>query len=220
MAYTDRELLSAISLNLQRGRAGQVGELARELLARGVPPVDIMNNGLIAGMEELGLRFRDNEVFVPEVLLASRAMVCGMNVLRPHIVNADLAPVGRVALGTVQGDIHDIGINMVRMFMQSKRIEVVYLGVDVAPARFVQAAKQHDCRVVCCSALLTTTMKVLGEVVRAFEMAKMRSDVKIMIGGAPVTEAYCRSIGADAYTRDATTAAETALRLIRETAPS
>lgn len=216
MAFTDAELLAGISHHLQRGRAGRVGELVRELLERGVPPVKILNDGLIDGMNEVGLRFRDNEIFVPEVLTAARAMICGMNVLRPYIVHENMHPVGRVVLGTVQGDIHDIGKNLVRMMMESKRIEVIDLGTDVSAARFVQATRQYSCHIVCCSALLTTTMQVMRDVVRAFEMANMRKSVKIMIGGAPVTAAYCRNIGADFYTPDATTAAETALKLLIE----
>ncbi len=216
MAYTDMELLAAVSYNLQRGYAVQVGKLVHELLDRGVTPENILTRGLIAGMEEVGLRFRDNEIFVPEVLIAARAMICGMNVLRPFIVNEGYRPVGRVILGTVRGDIHDIGKNLVRMMMESKRIEVIDLGTDVSAARFVQAARTYDCNIVCCSALLTTTMAYIRDVIRAFQNAGLRDNVKIMIGGAPVNEAFRKNIGADIYTTDATTAAETALRLINE----
>jgi len=147
MEYTNEELFAAASLNLQRGRARQVGECVRELIDRGMPPDEILNRGLIKGMEEVGLRFRDNEIFVPEVLVAARAMICGMNVLRPYIVDDGRKPVGQVVLGTVRGDIHDIGKNLVRMMMESKRIEVIDLGTDVTAARFVQAVRQYNPKV-------------------------------------------------------------------------
>lgn len=216
MEYTNEELLAAASSNLQRGRAGRVGECVRELVDRGVSPEEILNCGLIKGMEEVGVRFRDNEIFVPEVLVAARAMICGMNVLRPYIVDEQRKPIGSVILGTIHGDIHDIGKNLVRMMMESKRIEVIDLGINVTAARFVQAARQYNCKIVCCSTLLTTTMPYIREVVKAFENAGMRKDVTIMVGGAPVTDAYCKYIGADIYTPDATTAAETALKLLTD----
>ena len=216
MEYTDTELLAAVSYNLQRGHAVKVGKLVNELLNRGVTAEMILNRGLISGMDEVGLRFRDNEIFVPEVLVAARAMICGMNAIRPFIVNESFRPVGRVILGTVRGDIHDIGKNLVRMMMESKRIEVIDLGTDVSAAHFVQAARTYDCNIVCCSALLTTTMAYIRDVIHAFQNAGIRDKVKIMIGGAPVTEAFRKNIGADIYTTDATTAAETALSLINE----
>lgn len=217
MEYTNEELLAAASLSLQRGRAGRVGECVRELVDRGVPPDEILNCGLIKGMEEVGLRFRENEIFVPEVLVAARAMICGMKVLRPYIVDDERKPIGRVILGTVRGDIHDIGKNMVRMMLESRRIEVIDLGTDVTAARFVQAARQYDCNIICCSALLTTTMPYIKDIVKAFENAGMRKNVTIMVGGAPLTDAYCKHMNADIYTPDATTAAETVYRLLTKT---
>lgn len=216
MEYTDEELLRSINLNLQKGRAGEVGALVRELVDRGIEPNVILKDGLIKGMDQLGLRFRDNEVFVPEVLTAARAMICGINVLKPYLVHSYSLPIGRVILGTVKGDIHDIGKNLVRIMMESKSIEVIDLGTDVSAVQFVQAARQYDCNIICCSALLTTTMHYFCDVVKAFEKAGMRDQVKIMVGGAPVTDAFCKNIGADIYTEDATSAAEEALKLIRQ----
>lgn len=215
MEYTDGELLREISLNLQRGRAGEVGAIVRELLDRGIEPDVILKRGLITGMDQVGVRFRDNEVFVPEVLTAARAMICGINVLKPYLVHKQSMPIGRVILGTVRGDVHDIGKNLVRIMMESKGIEVIDLGTDVTAIEFVQAARQYECNIICCSALLTTTMHYFCDVVKAFERAGMRENVTIMVGGAPVTDAFCKNIGADIYTEDATSAAETALKLIK-----
>ena len=214
MEYTNDELLEAVRSSLVKGKAGRLGEYVRVLLERGVEPNEILMRGMVAGMNEVGLRFRDNEIFVPEVLVASRAMTRGMNVLRPSLVPQSIHPIGRAVLGTVMGDIHDIGKNLVGMFMESKGIEVIDLGTDVPPMRFVQAARDYDCEIVACSSLLTTTMPVMGEVVRAFETTGLRNRVKILIGGAPVTESFRRHIHADVYTPDATSAAEAAVKLL------
>ena len=199
-----------ISEALQKGRAKLIKELVPNALAEGISPKAILEDGLLAGMNMVGERFRNNEVFVPEVLLAARAMNAGTELLKPYMADSGLAPLGRACLGTVKGDLHDIGKNLVRMMLEGKGIEVIDLGVDVSPEQFVQAAIDNQCGIIACSALLTTTMAAMGEVVEQAKAAGIRDKVKIMVGGAPVTAQFCRSIGADAYTSDAATAANVA----------
>ncbi len=199
-----------ISEALQKGRAKLIKELVPNALAEGISPKAILEDGLLAGMNMVGERFRNNEVFVPEVLLAARAMNAGTELLKPYMADSGVAPLGRACLGTVKGDLHDIGKNLVRMMLEGKGIEVIDLGVDVSPEQFVQAAIDNQCGIIACSALLTTTMAAMGEVVEQAKAAGIRDKVKIMVGGAPVTAQFCRSIGADAYTSDAATAANVA----------
>ena len=203
--------LNEISVQLQAGKAKVVKELVRQAIDAGVPAQQILDEGLLAGMNVIGEKFKNNEVFVPDVLLAARAMNQGIALLKPLLAQDDVRTVGRVCIGTVRGDLHDIGKNIVRMMMESKGLEVVDLGTDVAPETFVQTAMEQNCQIICCSALLTTTMSVMGEVVEAAVAAGIRDKVKIMIGGAPVTDTFCQQIGADAYTSDAASAAEQAV---------
>ena len=207
------ELLDQISERLQKGRADEVRLLVQQAINEGISAQTILQEGLISGMGIIGERFKKNEVFVPDILAAARAMNQGASLLKPLLAADGVKAVGRVCIGTVRGDLHDIGKNLVKMMMEGRGLEVVDLGTDVAPERFVQAAKEQDCQVICLSALLTTTMGVMEEVVRVAEAAGIRNSVRIMVGGAPVTEAFCRQIGADAYTPDAVTAAEIAVRL-------
>ncbi len=202
--------MNEISARLQEGKAKVVRELVQKALEDGLPVKQILEEGLLGGMNVIGVKFKNNEVFVPEVLVAARAMNYGMEVLKPHLASSNVKAKGRVCVGTVQGDLHDIGKNLVRMMMEGQGLEVVDLGTDVAPGTFVKAAIEHQCGVIGCSALLTTTMGMMREVVKEAERAGIRDKVKIMVGGAPVTEAFCREIGADAYTPDAASAAETA----------
>lgn len=210
------QLLKDISLQLQAGKAKIVGELVQNAIDEGIPAETILNDGLLAGMNVVGVRFKNDEIFVPEVLVAARAMNKGAALLKPLLVQAGAPVVGRVCIGTVKGDLHDIGKNLVKMMMEGKGLEVIDLGTDVPAERFVQEAIANDCKVICCSALLTTTMDMMAEVVRLAEQAGIRDRVKIMIGGAPVTEEFCRQIGADLYTPDATTAAEGAVAFCKE----
>ncbi len=203
-------LLNEISARLQEGKAKAVKELVQTALDDGLPVKQILEEGLLGGMNVIGIKFKNNEVFVPEVLVAARAMNYGMEVLKPHLAASNVKAKGRVCLGTVQGDLHDIGKNLVRMMMEGRGLEVVDLGTDVAPETFIKAAMEQDCGVIACSALLTTTMGMMRDVVKEAEKVGIRSRVKIMVGGAPVTEAFCREIGADAYTPDAASAAEAA----------
>ena len=204
-----------ISENLQKGKAKIVKELVQKAIDDGLPAVQILNESLIAGMNVVGEKFKNNEVYVPEVLVAARAMNQGMMLLKPFLVEDGVQSKGKVCIGTVQGDLHDIGKNLVKMMMEGKGLEVIDLGTDVTPEAFVQAAIENECSIICCSALLTTTMSVMADVVKAVESAGIRDKVKIMIGGAPVTEQYCNEIGADCYTSDAASAADAAVELCR-----
>ena len=203
--------LKEISVKLQAGKAKDVKVLVQQAIAEGIPARDILEQGLLEGMSIIGEKFKNNEVFVPEVLVAARAMNVGTNLLRPLLVAAGVRAAGKVCIGTVKGDLHDIGKNLVKMMLESKGLEVIDLGTDVDPAAFVSAVKEQGCNIVCCSALLTTTMGVMEDVVKAFEEAGLREQVKIMIGGAPVTDSFAKKIGADAYTPDAATCAEVAV---------
>ena len=203
--------LQEISLQLQAGKAKIVKKLVQEAIDAGIPAQTILEEGLLSGMNVIGVKFKNNEVFVPEVLVAARAMNQGAALLKPLLMEDGAQAKGKVCIGTVKGDLHDIGKNLVKMMMEAKGLEVIDLGTDVAPETYIQTAKEQDCRIICCSALLTTTMNVMGDVVKAAEAAGIRDQVKIMVGGAPVTEAFCQQIGADAYTSDAASAADKAV---------
>ena len=205
-------ILTDISENLQRGKAKVVKELVQQAIDQGIPVQQILDEGLLAGMNVVGEKFKNNEVFVPEVLVAARAMNMGAALLKPLMKDAGVEAAGKVCIGTVKGDLHDIGKNLVKMMMEGKGLEVVDLGTDVSPETFVRTAKEQNCQIICCSALLTTTMDVMGEVVKEAEREGIRDKVKIMVGGAPVTDSFAKSIGADAYTPDAASAAEVAAR--------
>ena len=209
-------VLNEISEFLQKGRAKNVKALVQQALDEGLEPKQILEEGLLSGMNVIGGKFKNNEIFVPEVLIAARAMNAGVEILKPRLVSEGVEAKGTAVIGTVKGDLHDIGKNLVKMMMEGQGLEVFDLGVDVPAEKFVEAAKEHNAKVVCCSALLTTTMNEMKNVVDAFVAAGMRDQVKIMVGGAPVTQAFCETIGADCYTDDAASAAEAALRLSNE----
>ena len=209
------DILVEISENLQKGKAKVVKELVGQAVEQGIPAKEVLEKGLLAGMDVVGEKFKNNEVFVPEVLVAARAMNMGASVLKPLLADGEQTSAGKVCIGTVKGDLHDIGKNLVKMMMEGKGLEVVDLGTDVSPETYVETAVNQNCQIICCSALLTTTMPVMGEVVKAAEKAGIRDKVKIMIGGAPVTEAFCEQIGADKYTPDAASAADAAVELCR-----
>ena len=205
-------MLQQISQQLQAGKAKIVKELVRQAIEQGYTPQDILENGLLHGMGIIGEKFKKNEVFVPEVLVAARAMSQGTAVLKPLLVGENIKPAGKACIGTIKGDLHDIGKNLVKMMMERKGFEVIDLGTDVAPETFIETAIKEDCQLICISALLTTTMSGMEEVVKAAEAAGIHGKVKIMVGGAPLTGGFADMIGADAYTPDATTAAEVALQ--------
>ena len=209
-------VLTEISEALQKGRAKQIKVLVPQALEEGIPAQQILEEGLLAGMGIIGQKFKNNEVFVPEVLVAARAMNTGAELLKPALTDAGVQTKGKVCLGTVKGDLHDIGKNLVRLMFEGKGLEVIDLGVDVAPEAFAKTAMENDCKIIACSALLTTTMPAMAEVVTAVKDAGIRNQVKIMISGAPVTDQFCHEIGADAYTPDAASAAEKAIELLAE----
>lgn len=205
--------LSALAENLINGKAQEVGELTRKALDDGVPPGEILNGGLIKGMGVVGERFKNNEFYVPEVLIAARAMHAGMDILKPALAESGVKPIGTVLLGTVKGDLHDIGKNLVAMMLEGAGFEVVDLGIDVSPEKFVEAVKAGG-DVIAMSALLTTTMTAMKTTLDALEEAGVKDKIKIMIGGAPVTQNYADEIGADGYARDAASAADKAKELM------
>lgn len=204
-----------ISENLQRGRNKTVKELVTKAVEEGLPVANILNEGLIAGMNVIGEKFKNDEVYVPEVLIAARAMDMGMQILKPLLIKDGVQAVGKVCIGTVQGDLHDIGKNLVKMMMEGKGLEVIDLGIDVSAEVFVKTAIEQNCQIICCSTLLTSTMGAMADVVKAVEAAGIRDKVKIMVGGAPVTDDFCKRIGADRYTPDAASAAEAAVELCK-----
>lgn len=210
-----KEILTEISEQLQKGKAKVVAELVQKAIDEGIPAKEILDEGLLQGMGVIGEKFKNNEVFVPEVLVAARAMNAGAGLLKPLLAEEGVQSVGKVCIGTVKGDLHDIGKNLVKMMMEGKGIEVIDLGTDVTPEQYVEAAINENCQIICCSALLTTTMGVMQEVVQAAEAKGIRDKVKIMIGGAPVTDAFCQQIGADRYTPDAATAADVAAEICK-----
>ena len=203
-------ILEEISAKLQAGKAKLVKELVQQAIDQGIPAKDILEQGLLHGMGIIGEKFKNNEVFVPEVLVAARAMNQGAAVLKPLLVADNVKSAGKVCLGTIKGDLHDIGKNLVKMMLEGKGFEVIDLGADVAPETFIKTAKEQGCQIIAISALLTTTMNVMADVVKLSEEAGIRDQVKIMVGGAPLTAAFAQKIGADAYTADATSAAEVA----------
>jgi len=205
------EILNQISALLQRGKAKDVKALVAQAIEEGIPAGAILNDGLLAGMNVVGQRFKNNEIFVPEVLIAARAMNMGAALLKPLLASEGVKAAGKVCIGTVKGDLHDIGKNLVKMMLEGKGLEVIDLGTDVPAEAFVNTAKEQGCQVICCSALLTTTMDVMRDIVKCAQDAGIRDQVKIMVGGAPVTEAFANEIGADVYTPDAATAAEAAV---------
>jgi 5-methyltetrahydrofolate--homocysteine methyltransferase len=194
------------------GKANEVKELTQQAIDEGVPVAEVLNNGLIAGMNVVGVKFKANEFYVPEVLIAARAMKFGMEIIEPLLKEAGVEPIANIALGTVKGDLHDIGKNLVGMMLQGAGFNVVDLGIDVAPEKFVEAVQQRGCAVVALSALLTTTMPQMQNVINALKEAGI--EAKVMIGGAPVTQNYADEIGADGYAPDAASAVDVAKELI------
>lgn len=211
-------ILTDISENLQKGKAKVVKELVQQAIDEGIPVQQILNDGLLAGMDVVGEKFKNNEVFVPEVLVAARAMNMGAQLLKPLMQEAGVEAKGKVCIGTVRGDLHDIGKNLVKMMMEGKGLEVIDLGTDVSPETYVQTAIDQNCQIICCSVLLTTTMNTMEEVVKKVEEAGIHDKVKIMVGGAPVTQTFCDQIGADCYTPDAASAADAAVAICKSLA--
>ena len=204
--FTDT--FNEISDLLQRGKAKEITGVVEKALNDGAAAADILEKGLIAGMNIIGGKFKQGEVFVPEVLIAARAMNRASAALKPALTEAGVQPVGKAIICTVKGDLHDIGKNLVKMMIEGKGVEVLDLGVDCANETIVETVQNSDAKVLCLSALLTTTMTVQKDVIESLKTAGLRDKIKIMVGGAPVTQNFADEIGADAYTADAATAAE------------
>jgi 5-methyltetrahydrofolate--homocysteine methyltransferase len=211
---TKSNILEQVASNLYKGEDKVVADLVQQALDQEMTPAEILNGGLIAGMDEVGKDFKAGELFVPEVLIAARAMHAGMNVLRPLLAESDVASTGKYVIGTAQGDLHDIGKNLVKMMLEGAGFETIDLGTDVKPNDFVAAVQEHQPQLLGISALLTTTMPGMKATIEALEEAGLRDTVKIMIGGAPVTAAFAEQIGADAYAPDAATAVDVARSLV------
>ena len=195
---------------VEKGKGKLVGAAVQEALDAGCDPTDILNKGMIEAMGVVGEKFKNNEIFVPEMLVAARAMKKGVEVVKPHLGDGSAAVKGKLIIGTVQGDLHDIGKNLVSMMIESAGFEVIDLGVDVPKEKFIEGVSDPDVVLVGCSALLTTTMPALRETVEALNQLPNRSQFMIMVGGAPVTQEFADEIGADIYTEDAAAAAEAA----------
>jgi methanogenic corrinoid protein MtbC1 len=210
------EILNSISDALQKGKAKDVKALVQEAVDAGLSAQTILNEGLLAGMSVVGVKFKNNEVYVPDVLIAARAMKAGSEVLKPLLAADGVKATGRVVLGTVKGDLHDIGKNLVGMMMEGKGLEVIDIGVDAPADKFITTAIETGAPVICCSALLTTTMGEMKNVINAAIAAGIRDKVTIMVGGAPITQAFATSIGADLYSPDAASAAEAAVAAIQQ----
>ncbi|HNS50526.1 MAG TPA: corrinoid protein [Anaerolineae bacterium] len=206
-------ILEDIASNLYNGEAEEVAQLVERALSQGLKPNEILQGGLIAGMDDVGRDFKAGDLYVPEVLIAARAMHAGMGILRPLLAESDASSAGKFLIGTVKGDLHDIGKNLVKMMLEGAGFETVDLGTDVDPKAFVEAVRHHKPSLLGMSALLTTTMVQMKTTIEALEEAGVRQSVKIMIGGAPVTDGYARQIGADAYAPDAASAVDVARSL-------
>ncbi len=207
-------IIKEIYTNVMEGDANAITANVQAAIDAGIPVSVILNEGMIAAMAEVGRLFEEGECFVPEMLVAARAMQTGMALLKPHLKEADVASAGKVAIGTVKGDLHDIGKNLVAMMLEGSGFEVVDLGTDVSPDKFVTAVREHQPNVIGMSALLTTTMPSMSTTVKALEEAGLREKVKVMVGGAPVTDEFAKRIGADGYSPDASSAVRLAKTLV------
>jgi len=207
-------LVKEIYTNVMEGDADVVKEKVQAALDAGIKAPVILNEGMIAAMREVGRLFEEGEYFVPEMLIAARAMQAGLALLKPHLKELDVKSAGKVVIGTVKGDLHDIGKNLVAMMLEGAGFEIVDLGTDVPPERFADAAREQGAQIVALSALLTTTMPAMKSTIEALTAAGLRGQVKVMIGGAPITQDYATQIGADGYSPDASRAVATAKSLI------
>jgi 5-methyltetrahydrofolate--homocysteine methyltransferase len=208
------ELLQKIASNLYEGEDEVVAGLVQQALDQNMTPEDILAGGLVAGMDEVGKDFKAGDLYVPEVLIAARAMHAGMDVLRPLLADSDASSAGKFLIGTVKGDLHDIGKNLVKMMIEGAGFQTEDLGTDIDPADFVAAVKEHEPDILGMSALLTTTMVNMTATIEALEEAGLRDSVKVMVGGAPVTKKFAQQIGADAYAPDAASAVDAARELM------
>lgn len=209
------DILKQMAESLYNGEADDVADLVQQALDQGIKPDEILAGGLIAGMDNVGRDFKAGDLFVPEVLVAARAMHAGMNILRPLLVGSAASRAGKYLIGTVKGDMHDIGKNLVKMMLEGSGFDIIDLGVDVSASAFVDAVRQHQPQVVGMSALLTTTMPQMKITIEALNKAGLRDSIKIMVGGAPLTAEFAREIGADAFAPDAGAAVDIARELVK-----
>lgn len=202
------ELLKEMAVTVENGRQNEVKSLVDKAIEEGMAASDILNNGLVAGMNSIGIRFKNNEVFVPEVLMAARAMKAGLEIIKPILVRDKVPSKGTVVMGTVLGDLHDIGKNIVCYMLQGAGYDVIDIGIDLPKEKFIDAARSHGAQVIALSALLTTTMAYMKDVVEAVRASDLAGTVKVIVGGAPVTQEFAVEIGANGYAPDASTAVE------------
>jgi len=208
-------MLGKIKDALFKGNKAEVAKLTRQALDEGMDIRTILQQGLIASMEIIGKKFKNNEIFIPEVLIAAKAMHAGVEVLEPHFVKHGIKPVGKVVIGTVKGDLHDIGKNIVSMMLKGSCFDIQDLGIDVPVEKFVDSVKSGNVDIVAMSSLLTTSMGAMRETIKSLKDSGLRDKVKIMVGGAPVTQEFADSIGADGYAKDAATAVDKAKELLK-----
>lgn len=206
--------IAAIYAGVVDGNAKQVTENIQQAVSTGLNVETILNEGLIAAMKEVGRLFEEGEYFVPEMLVSARAMQSGMAILRPLLIAQDIKPAGKIVIGTVKGDLHDIGKNLVSMMLEGAGFQIIDLGTDVAPEKFLEAIRQNHPDILGMSALLTTTMLNMNKTIQTLKEAGVRDELKIIVGGAPVTEKYAAEIGADGFSHDASQAAALAKRLM------
>ncbi len=207
-------ILDEIAQGVIEGEATKVADLTKKALDTGVPPLDIINNGLVLGMGKVGEMFKTGEMFLPEVIFSGDALYAGVGLVKPLLTDGSMPSKGTAVIGTIKGDLHDIGKNLVGMMLESSGFTVVNLGADVSPESFVQAAKDNNADIIGCSAMLTTTMILMPDVIKLLESEGLRNKVKVMIGGAPLSPEYAAKIGADSYAPDSTTAVEVANELV------
>lgn len=207
-------VIKEIYTNVMEGQVNAVKENVQAAIDADIPVSVILNEGMIAAMAEVGHLFEEGECFVPEMLIAARAMQAGLALLKPHLKNAEVESAGKVVIGTVKGDLHDIGKNLVAMMLEGAGFEIIDLGTDVSPEKFVEAVREQDAQIVAMSALLTTTMSSMKTTIDALNTAGLRGKIKVMIGGAPVTQSYADQIGADGFSSDASRAVATAKELV------
>ena len=208
------EIIKMILGELSEGEADKTELLTQEALRQGVSPENILKEGLIAGMNMIGERFKKGELFVPEVLLAARAMQAGMNILKPRLIQTGIKPLGRIIIGTVKGDLHDIGKNLVAMMLEGAGFEIIDLGIDTAPERFIQEVKDKKPQILALSALLTTTLPMMKATIELLKAEGLEGTVKVLVGGAPLSQRYADEIGADGYAPDAVSAVAKARELL------
>jgi 5-methyltetrahydrofolate--homocysteine methyltransferase len=211
------DVLNSISTAVIQGQKDDTGKLTQEALQAGLSAEDILYKGLMPGMDHVSTKFKTGEMFVPEVMRSARAMLNAMEVIKPIMAETGVRMVGKVLLGTVKGDLHDIGKNLVGMMCEGAGFEIKDLGINVEPEAFIEAVKEFEPDIVGMSALLTTTMRTMGDTIKAFEEAGVRDKVKVMVGGAPVNQAFADKIGADAYAPDAAAAADKAKQFVGKT---